>query len=64
MKLDGYDLVRRDQKLRRGGGVLIYAASSLHATVWEGGGKTAEEEVLWVQIHDSVNRLGIPTLFV
>jgi len=58
--------VRRDRKLRRGGGVLIYAASSLHATVsqWEGGGKkTAEEEVLWVQTHDSVNTYFIGVIY-
>jgi len=54
ISVDGYTVYRRDRVGRRGGGVAVYVAASLHSTRWvpSVAGKNSALEIEWVRLSD------------
>ena len=48
--IQGYTLCRRDRQRRRGGGVAIYARSTLQPTIWSYSADDPTYELLWVRV--------------
>ena len=51
--ISGYSLIRRDRVGRRGGGVAIYARSSMKPTVWKSRDDDPKFEILWVRLSNN-----------